>query len=69
MPAQQQRWLSSRSGAQAAADWQKLVHLPYAANLMATEQGQGILQKAVGLSPDAMRQLLAWRVRGTAPAP
>ncbi len=44
------------------------MHLPYAANLMATEQGQGILQKAVGLSPDAMRQLLAWRVRGAAPA-
>ncbi len=48
---------------QAAADWGKLAHLPYAAHLLASEPGQAILQKAAGLSPDALRGILAWRVR------
>ena len=48
---------------QAAADWGKLAHLPYAAHLLASEPGQAILQKAAGLSADALRGILAWRVR------
>ena len=47
---------------QAAADWQKVARLPYAQQLLASEPGQAALQRTLGMSADAMRNMLAWRV-------
>ena len=47
---------------QAAADWQRVARLPYAQQLLATEPGQAALQRTLGMSADAMRNMLAWRV-------
>lgn len=47
---------------QAAADWQKVARLPYAQQLLANEPGQAALQRTLGMSADAMRNMLAWRV-------
>ena len=39
-----------------------MARLPYAQQLLASELGQAALQRTLGMSADAMRNMLAWRV-------